>query len=537
MFKPKSIYQQVVYNTLLSACIPLIILSIVLCYFVYQKNESDLMRETETATKEYVRSVQKVIEDVHQRSDYILQSEYITEKLNEKFERNTDRLLLSNHLWEYIGVFDAEHNGENAFRIYTSNQTVYEDKYIWNISRLDGATEILDKLKNNLTNLVWKDEIVQDETNGSYFVFYRRIMTENESVLACRVYIPELPEKMCIRSLSGNQKGDCGENVIEIPVNDFFSVTVEHDSQAARREVLNVLLLFIGFLGFALLLTSLVAKRIAGKMTHNITAFVQEINDERLLELDEKNFCGETELEEMKIIKKAILQLLSEIQRISTLKQDVELEKKDMEVSLLQKQLDPHTLYNSLSAIKYNAFVRKDTDTIAIVDHMTSYYRAVLNKGKDYVKLSDELEAMRKYVEINTLSRAIDYKLSVSVEQGLENCTVIHLLLLPFIENAIIHGFDGSQEECRISIDCRRDGSFIVIVVEDNGFGIENEKLKRINNLEVYEGSFGIKNSYRRLRLVHGENSSIAFESEQGKGTRVTIRFEYDFEKSENEPI
>lgn len=537
MFKPKSIYQQVVYNTLLSACIPLIVLSIVFCYFVYQKNESDLMRETEAATREYVRSVQKVIEDVHQRSDYILQTEYITEKLNEKFERNTDRLMLSNLLWEYIGVFDAEHNGESAFRIYTSNDTVYEDKYIWDISRLDGADEILNKLKNNITNLVWENEIFQDETNRNYFVFYRKIMTQNENILACRVYIPQLPERMCIRSLADEQKGSCGEKVIEISVNDFFSVSVEHDSQAARRGVRNVLLLFIGFLGFALLLTSLVAKRIAGKMTHNITAFVQGLNDERLPELDEKNFCGETELEEMKIIKKAILHLLSEIQHISTLKQDVELEKKDMEVSLLQKQLDPHTLYNSLSAIKYNAFVRKDTDTIAIVDHMTSYYRAVLNKGKDYVKLSDELEAMRKYVEINKLSRAIDYKLDILVEKGLEKCTVIHLLLLPFVENAIIHGFDGAQEECRILIDCRRDGSFIVITVEDNGFGIVPEKLARINNLEVYEGSFGIKNSYRRLKLVHGENSRIDFESEPGKGTRVAIRFEYDFEKSENEPI
>ncbi len=536
MFKPKSIYQQVVYNTLLSACIPLIILSVVFCYFVYQKNESDLVRETEAETREYVRSVQKAIEDVHQRSDYILKSEYITEKLNEKFEYNTERLLLSNHLGEYIGVFDAEHNGERVFRIYTSNETIYEDKYISDISRLDGADEILQELKNNFTNLVWEGEMVQDEANGSYFVFYRRIMTENESVLSCRVYIPQLPEKMCIRSLAGKQKGDCGENRIEIPVNDFFSVTVEHDSQAARREVLNVLLLFIGFFGFALLLTSLVAKRIAGKMTHNITAFVQELNDERLPELDEKDSFGETELEEMKIIKKAILHLLAEIRRISTLKQDVELEKKDMEVSLLQKQLDPHTLYNSLSAIKYNAFVRKDNDTIAIVNHMTSYYRAVLNKGKDYVKLSDELEAMRKYVEINKLSRAIDYKLEISLDPEIEKCTVIHLLLLPFIENAIIHGFDGEQEECRISINCKKDGRFIVIEVEDNGFGMSSEQLARINDMENYEGSFGIKNSYRRLKLVHGENSRIDFESQPGTGTRVAIRFEYDFEKSENEP-
>ena len=95
MFKPKSIYQQVVYNTLLSACIPLIILSVVFCYFVYQKNESDMIRETETKVKEYVQSVQREIEGVHQRSEYILTSETVRGKLDEEISGNINKLLAS----------------------------------------------------------------------------------------------------------------------------------------------------------------------------------------------------------------------------------------------------------------------------------------------------------------------------------------------------------------------------------------------------------------------------------------------------------
>lgn len=537
MLKPKSIYRQVVYNTLLSACIPLIIISVVFCYFVYQKNESDLIRERETEAREYVQSVQKEIENVHQRSEYILTSENVIGRLNEEFVRNVDKLIASDCFLEYIGIFDERRSGGSNFEIYTSNTTLYEDQYVSYIDRLEEADSILLKLKNNLTNLVWKTEIMQDRKGDRYFVFYRKIMSENESVLLCRVYIPPLPEGMNIYPVDGISEEDaqCGDEIIRLSVNEYFQVAAEHDSGAASIEVMNVLLLFVVFLGLALILTMLVARRITANMTQGITSFVKELDGEKLPAIEGENFRNEKDLEEMKIIKKAILNLLSEIQRISGLKKEIELEKKDMEVSLLQKQLDPHTLYNSLSAIKYNAFVRNDKETISIVDHMTDYYRAVLNKGKDYVKLWDELEAMKKYVEINRLSRAIDYKLEVFVEDEIKNCTIVHLLLLPFVENAVIHGFDGEQEECKISIDCRREGSFMAIRVCDNGFGIDRERLEHIKNLDSYNDSYGIKNSYRRLKLVYGETSRIDYESESGKGTSVTIRFKYDFRRCQGE--
>ena len=67
--------------------------------------------------------------------------------------------------------------------------------------------------------------------------------------------------------------------------------------------------------------------------------------------------------------------------------------------------------------------------------------------------------------------------------------------------------------------------------------GHHRNKIVGINDIENYDGSFGIKNSYRRLKLVHGDSSQVVYDSEYSGGTKVSIRFEYDFEKSENEPI
>jgi two-component system sensor histidine kinase YesM len=200
-----------------------------------------------------------------------------------------------------------------------------------------------------------------------------------------------------------------------------------------------------------------------------------------------------------------------------------------MEFSLLQKQLDPHTLYNSLSAIKYNAFIRKDADTIDIVNNMTDYYRSVLNKGNDFINLRDELVAMEKYVAINEVSRDIKYTLETSMSKELYDCTIIHFLLLPFVENSIIHGFDGTEDECRIKIDCKKVADFIVIKISDNGFGMTKEQVSKLNNLENYDESYGIKNSYRRMKLIYGDDSQILYESELNKGTTVTLKFKYKF--------
>jgi len=521
MFKPKSMFQKVIYKTLIIACIPLVIITILFCYFVYESNVEAAWNEAETLAQEYTQSIRQEIENTLQRSDYVLRTTGIVERLDTTYVKNTDRLLLSNYLSDYIGLFITG-EGETNFVIYTSNSTIYEDRVVSYINRLEDYENIWASLEASPANLVWDTEI--ERGDHSFFTFYRKFMTEDRNILACKIRIPDAPKGSQFLICSRDEATPQGQ-YIEMPINEVFVLRMERDNQFAYNEVLKTILIFVAFMGFSLLIVFLLSKRITRSLTQGVDEFVRKLSHENLTEMDESDFYQETDLEEMQIIKKAILQLLSEIQSISLSKQRVELEKKDMELGLLQKQLDPHTLYNSLSAIKYNAFVRGDKDTIKIVAHMTDYYRAVLNKGKDFVLLSEELEAMHKYVTINELSRGISYELIMTAEPELAGCKIIHLLLLPFVENAIIHAFDGDEESRVIRINCKRDGAYIEIQIADNGFGISQDKVMLLNDLENYSESYGIINSYRRLRLAYGENSSLHFASKPGEGTVVTVRF------------
>jgi len=525
MFKSRSMFQKVIYKTLLIACIPLVIITLLFCSFVYKRNVEKVFNETEAVMQEYVHSIQREIENTLQRSDYLLRTAGVTERLDIKYEKNIDRLILSNYLSEYIGLYAAV-NSEMSFTIYTSNESLYEDRVVARIEKLFNYDDIWETLEKSPTNLVWEKKI--GHGIDSSFTFYRKFMTEGKNILACRVHIPDAPKDYKMRiCLLG--EAESPNQQIQMPINETFALCTERNNQIAYYEVLKTVSVFVTFFAFSLIIIFVLSKRITRGITQSVDTFVRKLGRENILEMDEMDFYQETDLEEMQIIKRAILHLLTENKKISDSKQRIELEKKDMELGLLQTQLDPHTLYNSLSAIKYNAFAKGDTDTINIVNHMTEYYRAVLNKGKDFMRLDEELEAMRKYVAINELSRGIHYELVITREPELANCKIIHLLLLPFIENAIIHGFDGDEDRCVINIKCTHEEDFIVIQIADNGFGIEKEQLMRMNDLEHYHESYGVKNSYRRLKLAYGDESHIAYQSEPGKGTTVTLRFLYEF--------
>ncbi len=529
MFKHSGMFNRIIFNSLLISFIPVLTILSVFCYYVYITDKREIQSNAKDILKQYVQSVQNEIETTFSESDYILRSSDISENLSVDFESNSQRLVFSNYLSEYIDTFALRDDNNTVFKIYTSNDTLYEGRYISNISRLSAAGKISEQLKNDNTNQAWDTSVNDDGIGNKYLRFYRKIITDKFSILEGKVYIPQAPENSEIYILPGSAELDNDNIFIKEQINGCFYARLKPDYSMAGGEVIKTVAFFVFFFFFSLLLVLFLVRKITGRFTMNIDSFIKTLAQNRVFDIKDNVCLQEDDPEEIKIIKNAILSLLAEINKISDSKREIELEKRDMELNLLQKQIDPHTLYNSLSAIKCNAFLRNDTETINIVDHMTWYYRAVLNRGKEFVTIKEELEMLKRYVAINELSRDLKYNLKIDMDSGLYECEIIHLLLQPFIENAILHGFDGEQKNCKITITGRCEPDRLHIIVTDNGFGMGAEKLEQINDMENYSLSYGIKNSYRRLKLVYGENSSIRYESRPGFGTKVTISFPYRF--------
>ena len=202
---------------------------------------------------------------------------------------------------------------------------------------------------------------------------------------------------------------------------------------------------------------------------------------------------------------------------------------KALELKALQAQINPHFLYNSLDLINCTAIAHNVPEISRMVNALARFYRLSLSRGKEVIPLADELKHARLYVEIQNMRFEDRVRTEWDVEPGVEQCPIIKIVLQPIIENAIIHGiFEKPDKTGRLRIAAFRQGQDLVITVEDDGVGMDEET--RLANFSASassantKGGYGVRNINERLHLAYGAEYGLSCESELGRGTRVTIR-------------
>lgn len=207
-----------------------------------------------------------------------------------------------------------------------------------------------------------------------------------------------------------------------------------------------------------------------------------------------------------------------------------EQEKRRLELSLIQEQINPHFLYNTLDLIKWKA-VDADVPVISdIIYKLSDFYKLSLNNGREFVTISEEIRHVTDYVQLQNYRFETDIQLIVEMPDELLGCKIPKITLQPLIENSIQHGFivKDDKRDCYIELYGWRDGGDITLLIKDNGAGIPQEQLEHI--LSSQESShthgYGIRNIHERIRLYCGEGYGLSYESRLLEGTGVTVRFQ-----------
>lgn len=194
------------------------------------------------------------------------------------------------------------------------------------------------------------------------------------------------------------------------------------------------------------------------------------------------------------------------------------------DLRLLQEQINPHFLYNTLSLINWKALTAGEEEISRLTLAMSTFYRTALNRGKNTLRVEDELKNTKAYLEIQCAMHDGDFDYEVRVDPEILRCESLNLILQPLVENAIVHGIEPMVEH-RGKIVIRgweEDGS-VWFSVEDNGAGMEMSEAQKILSMES-EG-YGVRNVNERIRLFYGEEYGMTVESEKGKGTAVRLHF------------
>lgn len=201
---------------------------------------------------------------------------------------------------------------------------------------------------------------------------------------------------------------------------------------------------------------------------------------------------------------------------------EVKIQKRDTEIMTLNIQMNPHFLYNSLNIINWIC-LRGENETASKMLVKLSRMLQYTSKNRELmVELREDLEWLRNYIDIMSYRYEQRFCAEIDVPEEYLKLQVPKLFLQPFVENAIVHAFENYQEDGKIRIDTEADGDDIIFCVEDNGRGIQQEKIREI--LSQKTNSIGIRNTNKRLRMLYGDTYGVSISSQLGEGTRIFIR-------------
>ena len=225
------------------------------------------------------------------------------------------------------------------------------------------------------------------------------------------------------------------------------------------------------------------------------------------------------------------------IEQIGTLVEDIRVEQlhqRSMELKLLQEQINPHFLYNTLDAIIWLAESGQKDKVVEMVTALSNFFRTTLSKGRDFVTVAEEESHIRSYLEIQQFRYSDILQYEICIPEELHQYTILKLTLQPLVENALYHGIKNKRGLGRITVEGRLDGGRLVFTVHDDGMGMTAERLEQVRKTIRDEGvkkedatedtsGFGLSNVDQRLRLNYGPQYGITIDSTLGSGTTTTV--------------
>ena len=211
-------------------------------------------------------------------------------------------------------------------------------------------------------------------------------------------------------------------------------------------------------------------------------------------------------------------------------------QKRDAEIRALEAQINPHFLYNTLDTINWMAIEKEEYEISKMLRNLGVILRYSVNKSNQLATMREIEDWIEKYISLNQMRFENAFTYEINVDKETYDIRIYKLLLQPFVENAILHGFKEMEYGglLRIDIHLSEERSDLIIIIEDNGKGISPEILDIFNNREEAvkdDGrSIGLHNAFSRIHMYYGDAASWYINSILGKGTVITIRLPVNIE-------
>lgn len=376
------------------------------------------------------------------------------------------------------------------------------------------------------------------DTNSNFYI----LDDENKILLSsdlCVVGQPFISEQVTTLSESDFSKLLRDEIYLSSPFNRdalLYSIRELNDIQwkivtsyplealMAEQKVLSRVILSTASLALAAFLTAafFIAKSISNPL-HVLSAHMEKISEDSYRTIKVPHTMDEVET-----LYNGYNYMMNKTNELLNSIFEEHAEKTEYQFKLLQSQIKPHFLYNTLEMIKALIDLEMNETASAALTSLSMFYRLSLSHGADIISIRDELKISESYLSLEKMRHPEYFNYSIEYAENICIYSIPKLTLQPLLENSVIHGMTNYQNKGMIHISVVEEEQRLIFTVEDNGQGISASKLHTvIQNIDYKQSassdSFGLSNINRRLKIFFGDLYRIKIESQLGEYTRITL--------------
>lgn len=308
----------------------------------------------------------------------------------------------------------------------------------------------------------------------------------------------------------------------KIPANENWYLCTKVETANLTKETSSFILMLTSLLVLFTLITIVVCIYLSRSITKpisNLNETMQKASSNLQIVADQ------SDIEEINSLSYSFNQLIQKIDNLlKKIKEDAKLQRQS-EIKVLQAQINPHFLYNTLDALNWKALQHQDTEMTTLIRSLCDFYRISLSNGDDFIPIKDEIKHVECYLKIQSIRFKNQFTYDLEVEPHLLSMYCLKILLQPLIENAITHGLRPLDYPGEIHIRIFTQENNIIMAVEDNGVGMSDQMLDEVKNGLSNQAlhKYGLYNINQRIRLTYGETYGIHIQSQLNSGTKVTV--------------
>lgn len=433
-------------------------------------------------------------------------------------------------LLESISADNRTHMLQTAFAAYMNNQSVYLFHMAHRIINYRSITAQCGVVILSIDSQLLMDTIGYDSSdNGGENLLLDAGGTVLASTHQSQIgthYAEIDPQAMALA-----QNGQAGDLHAYTSVNSDYGWRIVRvlSQSLIRSRILGQQSWFI----IALLLVSvlLVAAvfRFTGRMNASIQKIVKAMDAAGQGELHTRLALPTTAPDEMRLIATDFNWMLEQLSALIDEVRRANDSQRQAELAAVEAQLNPHFLYNTLDTINWMAINREQYEISNCISALGGILRYAIDRADKRVTVSEELAWVQKYVYLQRTRLKNEFAFHTDVQPEAMACRVRKLLFQPYVENAIIHGFEGARGTSELRLVIRRQGDVLLIVISDNGKGMTQQAISNAfgeaaDTPPDQRSHIGIRNAMARLEMYYHGRATLAVQSTPGQGTTVTLR-------------